>query len=66
MNLSEAWGGVCFQSLRLVNSCIVVQFMQGSWQKSSCGARGKEKEMAVLSTAVSNLVRLSMPTTRRP
>lgn len=58
--------GVCFQSIHLVSGCIMVQFMQGNWQKSSSRPRGKEKDTAVLSTAVSNLVRLSTSANRRP
>lgn len=58
--------GVCFQSLRLVSSCIMVWLMQGSWQKSSSGPSRKEKNMFVIFTAVSNLVRLSMPANRKP
>lgn len=68
MNLGRGMGE-CFQSLHLVSDCIMVQLMQGSWQKSSSGPRGKEEDdndnvTAVLSTVVSNLVRLSTPANR--
>lgn len=49
-----------FQSLHPVSSGVLVQLMQGSWQKSSSGHREKE-DMAVLSTALGDTVMLTVP-----
>lgn len=49
-----------FQSLHPVSSGVLVQLMQGSWQKSSSGHREKE-DVAVLSTALGDTVMLTVP-----
>lgn len=52
-----------FQSLHPVSSGVLVQLMQGSWQKSSSGHREKE-DMTVLSTALGDTVMLTVPANR--
>lgn len=49
-----------FQPLHPVSSGVLIQLMQGSWQKSSSGHREKE-DMAVLSTALGDTVMLTVP-----